>query len=86
MAKPVARHLIEAGRPGNDLPIMYGNIRAALDAVLGSQPIAEETRCPDRGFSIKCGRGMNRRVAERPNAGFDAACRRLGNHLVRIGS
>jgi hypothetical protein len=35
MAKPVARYLIEASRPGKDVPICIGDTRAALDAVLG---------------------------------------------------
>ena len=50
--KLVYRGQMDAGRPGNNLPVTGKDLRAALDAVLAGRPVAKEQR-PSMGCNIK---------------------------------
>jgi hypothetical protein len=50
--KLVYRGQLDASRPGNDIPVTGADLRAAIDAVLGGQPLAAEQR-PSLGCNIK---------------------------------
>ena len=50
--KLVYRGQLDASRPGNDIPVTGADLRAAIDAVLGRQPVAAEQR-PSLGCNIK---------------------------------
>lgn len=50
--KLVYRGQLDASRPGNDIPVTGADLRAAIDAVLGGQPVAAEQR-PSLGCNIK---------------------------------
>jgi hypothetical protein len=74
MAEPEAEDLVEVSRMSSDAPVTCGDIRAALNAVLGSQPSPKD-QCPIVGCSIKWRPGTSRRTAERPIVGSDMAWR-----------
>jgi peroxiredoxin len=48
----VYRGQLDASRPGNGLPVTGSDLRAAVAAVLGGQPVAEDQR-PSLGCNIK---------------------------------
>lgn len=48
----VYRGQLDDSRPGNDRPVTGADLRAALDALLGGQPIAADQR-PSMGCNIK---------------------------------
>ena len=48
----VYRGQLDASRPGNGLPVTGADLRAAVDAVLMGQPVAEDQR-PSLGCNIK---------------------------------
>ena len=48
----VYRGQLDASRPGNGLPVTGADLRAAVDAVLAGQPVAEDQR-PSLGCNIK---------------------------------
>jgi len=48
----VYRGQMDDSRPGNDVPITGSDLRAALDAVLAGEPVADEQR-PSMGCNIK---------------------------------
>jgi thiol-disulfide isomerase/thioredoxin len=48
----VYRGQIDGARPGNDVPVSGGDLRAALDALLSDRPISEHQR-PSLGCNIK---------------------------------
>ena len=48
----VYRGQLDDSRPGNDIPVTGKDLRAAIDAVLGGQPVAE-TQHPSIGCNIK---------------------------------
>lgn len=48
----VYRGQFDSARPGNDLPVTGEDLRAAIDAVLGGEPVPEE-QVPPIGCSIK---------------------------------
>jgi peroxiredoxin len=50
--KLVYRGQLDDSRPGNDLPVTGRDLRAALDAVLAGQPVAEPQK-PSIGCNIK---------------------------------
>lgn len=50
--KLVYRGQLDASRPGNDIPVTGADLRAAIDAVLGGQPVSAEQR-PSLGCNIK---------------------------------
>ena len=54
--KLVYRGQMDASRPGNTLPITGRDLRAALEAVLAGQPVADDQR-PSMGCNIKWKRG-----------------------------
>lgn len=48
----VYRGQLDSSRPSNDIPVTGEDIRAALDAILAGEPVAEEQR-PSIGCNIK---------------------------------
>jgi peroxiredoxin len=50
--KLVYRGQLDASRPGNDIPVTGGDLRAAIDAVLAGRPVAAE-QTPSIGCNIK---------------------------------
>lgn len=50
--KLVYRGQFDASRPGNEVPITGNDLRAALDAVMAGQPVAQDQR-PSLGCNIK---------------------------------
>ena len=50
--KLVYRGQLDASRPGNGLPVTGADLRAAIDAVLAGQPVADDQR-PSLGCNIK---------------------------------
>lgn len=48
----VYRGQLDASRPGNDIPVTGGDLRAAIDAVLAGRPVATE-QVPSIGCNIK---------------------------------
>lgn len=50
--KCVYRGQLDDSRPGNDIPVTGRDIRAALDAILVGQPVAEQQK-PSLGCNIK---------------------------------
>ena len=50
--KLVYRGQLDDSRPGNEIPVTGSDLRAALDAVLAGQPVAEQ-QTPSIGCNIK---------------------------------
>ena len=50
--KLVYRGQLDPSRPGSDIPVTGVDLRAAVDAVLGGQPVSEE-QTPSMGCNIK---------------------------------
>ena len=50
--KLVYRGQMDSSRPGSDVPVTGDDLRAALDAVLGGEPVAENQK-PSLGCNIK---------------------------------
>ncbi len=50
--KLVYRGQYDSSRPGNDVPITGGDLRAAIDTVLAGKPVLQEQR-PSIGCNIK---------------------------------
>ena len=48
----VYRGQMDSSRPGNDMPVTGKDLRAALDAVLASEPVPENQK-PSLGCNIK---------------------------------
>ena len=48
----VYRGQLDEGRPGNEIPVTGGDLRAALDALIAGRPISSEQR-PSIGCNIK---------------------------------